>query len=197
MAIPILERGLALCQSANIPRFFPTTAASLGAAYALAGRAAEAMPLLDQVLARLASGSRVFLHAVALTDLCEALLCVGRVDEAHALAERLRELSSTHTGYGYQAHAHRLLGDVATHREPPDSAQAEAYYRQALALAEELGMRPLQAHCHRGLGTLYVRLGQPEQARSALSAAIDLYRAMEMTFWLPQVEAVLAQVERR
>ena len=34
------------------------------------------------------------------------------------------------------------------------------------------------------------------QARAALSAAIDLYHAMEMTFWLPQAEAVLAQVGR-
>ena len=56
-------------------------------------------------------------------------------------------------------------------------------------------MRPLQAHCHRGLGTLYAATGQREQARTALSAAITLYRDMEMTFWLPQAEAVLMQVE--
>jgi tetratricopeptide (TPR) repeat protein len=128
MAIPMLERGLTLCQSANIPRFFSTTAASLGAAYALAGRVAEARPLLDQMMERLTSGSRVFLHAVALTELSEALLFIGRVDEASTLAERLRELSCTHTGHGYQAHAYRLLGDVATRREPPDLTQAEAYY---------------------------------------------------------------------
>jgi tetratricopeptide (TPR) repeat protein len=73
--------------------------------------------------------------------------------------------------------------------------QAEAYYQQALALADELGMRPLQAHCHRGLGTLYHRIGQGEQAHAELSAAIELYRAMDMTFWLPQAEAALAQVE--
>ena len=73
--------------------------------------------------------------------------------------------------------------------------QAEAHYHQALALAEELGMRPLQAHCHRGLGTLYATTGQREQARTELSTAIELYRAMDMTFWLPQAEAALAQVE--
>ena len=77
---------------------------------------------------------------------------------------------------------------------PPDVVQAEAHYQQALALAEELGMRPLQAHCHHGLGTLYARSGQREQARTALSTAIELYRAMEMTLWLPQAEAALAQV---
>ena len=58
-------------------------------------------------------------------------------------------------------------------------------------------MRPLLAHCHRGLGTLYAKIGQREQARAEFSAAIDLYRAMDMTFWLPQAEAALAQVEGR
>jgi hypothetical protein len=71
--------------------------------------------------------------------------------------------------------------------------QAEAHYRQALALAEELGMRPLLAHCHLGLGTLYGRTSRIEPARAELSAAIELYRAMDMTFWLPQAEAALAQ----
>src|SRR5262249_45766891 len=59
---------------------------------------------------------------------------------------------------------------------------------------EALGMRPLQAHCRRGLGTLYLKIEQPEQACDELSAAIDLYRAMDMTFWLPPAEAALAQI---
>jgi hypothetical protein len=81
------------------------------------------------------------------------------------------------------------------HREPPDLEQAEVHYHQARTLADELGMHPLQAHCHLGLGTLYATTGQHEQARAALSAAIALYRGMEMQFWLPLAEATLAQVE--
>jgi hypothetical protein len=74
-------------------------------------------------------------------------------------------------------------------------AQAAASYQQVLALAEALGMHPLQAHCHRGIGTLYATTGQREQACIALSTAIAMYRGMEMTFWLPETEAVLAQVK--
>ena len=81
------------------------------------------------------------------------------------------------------------------HHQPPESEPVAVHYRQALALAEALGMRPLQAHCHRGLGTLYATTGQREQARAALSTAIEMYRAMEMTFWLPETEAALAQVD--
>ena len=80
-------------------------------------------------------------------------------------------------------------------REPAQVEPPAAHHCQALALAEELGRRPLQAHCHRGLGTLYATVGQREQARAALDAAITLYHAMDMTFWLPQAEAALAQVK--
>ena len=98
---------------------------------------------------------------------------------------------------GNEAYALRLLVEIAAHREPPEIEQAEAYYQQALALAEELGLRPLQAHCHLGLGTLYAKTGQREPARTELSTAIERYRTMEMTFWLLQTEAALAQVERQ
>jgi tetratricopeptide (TPR) repeat protein len=121
----------------------------------------------------------------------------GRLEEAHVLAEGALALTCAHQERGHQAYALRLLGKIAARREPPERDQAGDYYRQALALAEELGMRPLVAHCHLSLGTLYARQGQQEQARAALSTAIALYRAMEMTFWLPEAEAVLAQVEAR
>jgi tetratricopeptide (TPR) repeat protein len=79
------------------------------------------------------------------------------------------------------------------HRDPPAIEEAETQYRQALAIAQALGMRPLQAHCHLGLGSLYARDGRREQARAELCTAIELYRAMEMTFWLPQAEVALRQ----
>jgi tetratricopeptide (TPR) repeat protein len=130
-----------------------------------------------------------------LTELSEALLLVGRMDEASALAGRLLELSHTYTGSGYQAHAYHLLGEVAAQREPPEVELAEAYFHEALTMAEALGMRPLLAHCHRGLGMLYAQMRQREQAHTELSTAMALYRAMDMPFWLPQAEAALAQVD--
>src|SRR5262249_31185395 len=120
-----------------------------------------------------------------------------RREDALALAQRALEHSRTHQEHGHQAHALRLLGEIAAQRPPPDVPQAEAHYQHALALAEKLGMRPLQAHCHRGLGTLYAQLGQREQACAALSTAIELYNSMDMTFWLPHTEAALAQMEGR
>ena len=122
-------------------------------------------------------------------------MLAGHLEEAHALAEHALALTRERQQRGLQAYALRLLGDIAAQREPLERQQAEAHYQQALALAEELGMRPLQAHCHHGLGMLYTKTGQQEQARAELSTAMEMYRTMEMTFWLPQVEAALAQVE--
>ena len=135
----------------------------------------------------------VFLHALWLIHLGEGYRLADRLEEASQVAMRALELTRAHQERGHQAYALRLLGDIAAHREPPQVEPTETHYRQALALAEELGMRPLQAHCHLGLGTFYARIGRREQARTALTAAIDLYRAMDMTFWLPQAEAALAQ----
>jgi tetratricopeptide (TPR) repeat protein len=118
----------------------------------------------------------------------------GRLEEAHALAERALALARERQERGHEAYNLRLLGEIMVRREPSEVEQAEAHYQQALALAEDLGMRPLQAHCHLGLGTLYATTGQRQRARTALSAAIALYRAMDMTFWLPQADAALAQV---
>jgi hypothetical protein len=80
---------------------------------------------------------------------------------------------------------------------PPESTLAEDHYREALALAEALGMRPLVAHCHRGLGTLYSRAERLDEARAALSTAVHMYRTMEMALWLPQAEAMLVQIGGR
>ena len=124
----------------------------------------------------------------------EAYLRTGAVEEAHWLAQRGLENARHRKTRGTEARALWLLGEIAMRRDPPAVAPAEAHYQQALTMADELGMRPLQAHCHLGLGTLYAMTGQREQARVALSAAIALYRAMDMTFWLPQTEAALAQM---
>jgi tetratricopeptide (TPR) repeat protein len=196
-ALPLLERAVGLCQDADLPFYFPWMAPALGAAYTLAECVADAVPLLSQALEQTIATEMGGYQARCTLPLGEAYLLAGRLEEAQAFAEQALTLARAHQERGNQAYALRLLGKIAAHRAPPDVDQAAAQYRQALTLAEELGMRPLQAHCHRGLGTLYAMTGQWEQARAALSTAIEMYKSMDMTFWLPQTEAALAQVEGR
>ena len=197
-ALPLLERVMGMCQDTGLTAWSTLIAEpSLGAAYTLGGRVADALPLLTQALEQLMSMERVDFQARCHLSLGEAHMLAGHLEEAHALTDRALAHAREHQERGNQAYALHLLGEIAAHREPPESESAEAHYHQALALAEELGMRPLQAHCHRSLGMLYAKIGWREQAHAALSAAVALYRAMDMTFWLPQAEAALTQAEER
>jgi hypothetical protein len=129
-----------------------------------------------------------FKHALT-HEVAYGSLLLERRRGLHArLVEALEALSGDQAAEQVERLAyHALRGEVWD--------KAVTYCQQALALAEELGMRPLMAHCHLGLGRLYGQTGRGKQARAALTTAIDLYRAMDMTFWLPQAEAALALVE--
>ena len=187
-ALPLLERAVALSQEANIPEVYRLAAPRLALAYALAGRAADALTVLGQVVGN---------TGVPLDPLTcgEAYLLAGCMEEAQRLTQQVLANPRHRKRRSQEARALWLLGEIAMHGNPPDVVPAETHYQQALALAEELGMRPLQAHCHLGLGTLYATTGRREQARTALTTAIALYGAMDMVFWLPQAKAVLAQIE--
>jgi tetratricopeptide (TPR) repeat protein len=195
-AVAWLQKGLEICQTTDVRLQLPLAAGALGYAYTLSGRPTEAQPLLEQAIEQTAA-RLMSPYPLWVAHLGEAHLLAGRLEEAHQLAERALTRARDTKQQAYEAYALRLYGEIAAHGESPEVEQADASYRQALALAEELGMRPLQAHCHRGLGTLYATVGQKEQAHAALSTAIEMYRSMEMMFWLPQTEAALAQGEGR
>jgi tetratricopeptide (TPR) repeat protein len=173
----------------------PAVAAALGYAHTLAGRVVEALPLLQQAAAQDISRGLSVGHARRVTYLSEAYLLTGHMDKAADLSRSALAFARDLKARGNEAYALRLLGEIHVHQERLEVEAAEATYRGALTLAEELGMRPLLAHCHLGLGTLYTKVGRLAQARAALSTAIALFRAMQMMFWLPRAEAMLAQAE--
>jgi len=114
----------------------------------------------------------------------------GRSVDAKGQADRALALAVERKERGHQGWALRLQGEIAAHTAPVDVDGAEASYRAAIDLATELGMSPLRAQCHLGLGGCYRRAGRHDDARAELSAAADLFRAME-SHWLPDAEAEL------
>jgi tetratricopeptide (TPR) repeat protein len=196
-AIRLLDQGLSLCRASGNRNDLRVIMVNLGSACALQGRLVEGRALLEEAMSVSIRTGLPSGQAYQVARLSEVCRLEGCHDEALQHAHQALDLARQLKARGDEALALHQIGTVYAHSNPPDAAQAEAHYRQALALAEELGMRPLQAHCHRGLGILYAQTGQAEQARVALSAAITLYRAMDMTFWLPQAEATLTQVEEK
>ena len=153
-----LEHALEICQGVDSPPLFHAVSSALGYAYALSGRSAEAISLLEEGVKRLIDGEGKSQRTIWLS---EAYLLAGREADARAAAQRALGLARQHKERGYEAYTLRLLGEIAAREDPLDIGKAENHYRQALALAEELGMRPLIAHCHVGLGKLYRRTGDP------------------------------------
>ena len=182
-AIPLLERALDVCERAEVWFVFPLVAAHLARGYALAGRGPEAVPLLERAVERSAVGVKVGLPLWN-AWLAECHLLEGRIGHAAEVAARALERCRLHAEVGHEAWIRRLLGEIAWRGEAADVAQAEFHYREALATAESLGMRPLIAHCHLGLGSMHARIGTRASAREHLAIATAMYRAMKMEFWL-------------
>jgi class 3 adenylate cyclase/tetratricopeptide (TPR) repeat protein len=190
-AIPLLERGLELCRTLNLLIGFPLLASALGSAYALSARLGDAIPLLEEAVNQAASMKRMGEHSMLVTQLAQAYLLGGRQEEAARSAQHALRLSREHSERGREAYALRLLGEIASYGDTPDVEAAEDLYRQASALAEELGMRPLRAQCDLGLGALFRRVGQRGTAEERLAAAIESFRAQDMQLWLEQARAEL------
>jgi class 3 adenylate cyclase/tetratricopeptide (TPR) repeat protein len=194
-ALPRLEQAARIGRQDDLAHYFPRMAGALGEAYILDKRLADAVALLSQARESVAvrrGGDRTAL--LCTLPLVHAHLLSGHLEEAQSLAAWALPQTLEYQERGHQAYTLRLLGAIAAQRVPLDCTQAASHYLQALALAEELGMRPLQAHCHHDLGMLYITMDHIEQAGAEISTAIDLYRAMDMTFWLPQAETALARL---
>jgi len=185
-AIAMFELGLAPSRAWNI--WDSSVFSGLGYAYALAGRMAEALPLLLEAVERGQTIDALGLgHSMRVSRLGHGYLLAARVEEARACAQQALEFARAQQERGNEAYALHLLGEVATHGRDADLADAERDLREALARATELRMCPLVAHCHVGLRTVSRRQDKPHEAQQHLATATTMYRAMRMEFYLERL----------
>ena len=167
-ACSLVEHGIAVLRTGSVVTLFPRMVALSAWLLAQVGERSEALNRLregEQLVEREAARGIVVHRGWVYHSLGRACLLLGRLDEARRLGDRAVESSPARPGSA--AHALHLLGDIATHPDRFDAESGEAHYRQALALAEPRGMRPLVAHCHLGLGKLYRRTGKQDAGPGA------------------------------
>jgi class 3 adenylate cyclase/tetratricopeptide (TPR) repeat protein len=191
-AIPMLVRSLDICRNAQVPIYLYWVTAELGYAYLHSSRVTEALPLLEHAVNQSARGPRDLLYRCWLS---EAYLFTSQREKAMEVARGAQDLARNKKERGNEAWILRLLGEIVAREDPLDIGKAENHYGQALALAEELGMRPLIAHCHVGLGKLYRLIRSRQQAEEHLTTATAMMREMEMGLWLEEAEAELSVAE--
>ena len=191
-AIEFLEKCRQAQRLGNFEVWSASISSTVGYAYLLAGRLDEAVALLTEAIEQASATKSMFGHSLRLAYLGEALLLMKRTDEALHHARCALEASRAQQERGHEAYALRLLAEIAAHQEPLDVETAVAAYRLALGLTEELGMRPLMAQCHLGLGQLGLRAGQGQLAEAHLTLACAMFRDMGMSHWLEKAEASLS-----
>ncbi len=193
-AIELLEKALALCRGAKVQSSFSFSAASLGHVHLLMGRPDLALPILEQA-ARPQNLNVSFVSSIyPIAELADAYLLNGQIERAIERSKEALAIFRRTDERGFGAWVLYAMAKIQASQGTEQMEQAIHSYRQAIDQATELGMRPLLAHCHLGLGQLYLRSGRIEEARTEIEAAVDLYRSMDMSFWLPQAETALAEI---
>jgi tetratricopeptide (TPR) repeat protein len=170
------------------------TTGFLGYVHVLSGRAAEGLAALQQGTKDQESSGLALYHSRLTVWMGEAFMRVDRLEDALVQAERALALTRERGERGLEAWALWLLSEVASRRDQPEVETAEGHYREALVLADAVGLRPLIARCHNGLGKLYRRVGKRLDAQEHLATATTMYREMDMRFWLQQAEAEIASL---
>jgi class 3 adenylate cyclase/tetratricopeptide (TPR) repeat protein len=180
-ALRSFERALAAGAFADSPVGFAYVALHFGYALALAGRANEGIPILEQSIELAESRGFVARHSLRLAYVSEAYLSLGREGEALNAATRALELARKHEERANEAYSLRMLGEVEMYRG--NLSDANGWLTQGVKLAEELGMRPLEANCHKGLANAFDLSHQKSSAEHHRSISRSLADAMEMRFW--------------
>jgi class 3 adenylate cyclase/tetratricopeptide (TPR) repeat protein len=193
-AVRLSDRSLALGREWNIPLVLALGTWSLGYVHAISGRAAEALDLLRQAHGAMESMNYLLFRPLVLAHLGEAWLLAGGSDDARAAAALALASARERNERGYEAYALRLLAEIACLENAAARETAKQHYHQAITLAEEVGMRPLIAHCHSGLAKLYRRTGKHAESDQHLAAATSMYCEMGMPFWVEKTKVEVAQL---
>jgi DNA-binding NtrC family response regulator/tetratricopeptide (TPR) repeat protein len=192
-AIPFLEHALALCRTYNVSDWVSPITARLGFAYTQAGRVAEAIPLLREAVGTAGASGQLTGYPTRVARLAYAHLLAGQRGEAEETIGRGLSLARERHLRADEAECLRVLGLIAA-TSPADLDLAEAYLAQARDLAVSLGMRPLIAHCHFDLGTLFRRAVKLDRAREHFAIAASMYGEMDATSWRERAKAEAAQM---
>jgi tetratricopeptide (TPR) repeat protein len=191
-AIGSLERALSICRTAELPVYVPRTLAALGHAYTLAGRA-EGLALVEAAAADSDAMSQRNVQTRILARLAEVYVLSHKVHGAAESAARSLALAREHGERSSEAHALRVLGLACDAESRPEDARAAC--TGALALADDLGMRPLAGLCHLGLGRLERAEGRRDAARHHLTLARETFTRLDMTRWDREASAELALLD--
>jgi tetratricopeptide (TPR) repeat protein len=180
-ALLLLEKGHKLCRLSKIPFGYPFAAGSLGYAYLRANEPRRALTVLEEgTKPSNLQGAVWIVHP--LTVLADTYHAVGEISLATETVSRALKLSDKREERGFETWAMLVMARINDAAERME--EAKQWYRRALQSASNLSMRPLVAHCHKGLANSYLRSGNEKEAQLKNKTALEIYRSLGMTYWL-------------
>jgi class 3 adenylate cyclase/tetratricopeptide (TPR) repeat protein len=184
VAVSAFERLLTLCRSHDLQVYLPRIMAGLGCALARAGRVAEGLPLLEQAVTLDAVSERRTSATLVLTTLAEGYVLAGQLEAANRAAHQAVERARSRSERGAEAYALWILG-IARSRLGGDIGAAAAALEAATAIADELGLKPLTAHCELARAEVYALQDDQPRALQHRELAFHLLDSLAMRSWLP------------
>ncbi len=180
-ALPLLEKGHELCRFSELQSMYSYTVGNLGYAYLLAKEPRRALTVLEEG-AKDENLQVSFWPTPPLTVLADAYRVAGEISLATETVSRALKLSDKREERGFEAWAMLVMAGINDAAERPE--EAKQWYRRTLKQASDLSMRPLVAHCHKGLSNCYLCLGNEKEAQLENKTALEIYRSLGMTYWL-------------
>ena len=190
-AINLLEHVLPLSYKWHLDALTPGVKGSLGFAYALSDRLADGLSMLEEAVNDIEASGRLAFHTLLNIYLGEVLLKLKKFKQASSVTGQALKLARVRGEQGVEAMALRLLAEVDLYGQAVNRNRAEALYAKSIGLAQKLGMHPLIARCHLGLGYLLRLNGEYEKSRESFLMASSAFRKMQMHYFLNVTETAL------
>jgi tetratricopeptide (TPR) repeat protein len=188
-ALEHLRRALEIYERTDAMTIFgPMMCAHLGCAYALLGDAQTGREYAER-------GFKLHGEAGVPTFLSFVHFVLGdcnlRLDDPKKSlfhGEEALRLARLHEARHFEGLALMLLGRVHALVGGPEFLQAEDLLRQAISVFADEGTRPYGALANFYMGQAYAMHAQTEKAREHLRVAGDMFREMDMGYWLAQLK---------
>jgi len=191
-ALPLSHRAVRLTEEHDLPGALPGAMATHGWIVCGVGRTDEGIPLIERALELAESRRLMFWFTNWVAQLSEGHLLSGDLDRSRETAMRALGLARDRTEPGMESWVYCLLGDIAC-AAGTDADTAEQSYRDAMSLAQPLGLRPLLARGYLGLGKLHRQTGKRQEARQHLTTAWTMFEEMDMRHSREQAEVEIRE----
>ena len=171
----LAQRALAGAIKRELPLWISVARSFLGWSEVESGRLAEGIETLEKLRDFFQTTHLVYWLPTYLCWLAEAYVQTDKLAEARLCLDQAPNVLGRGGNHWYEVECLRIEGRLAAHAQINDTALAESYFEQALALAHQRGQRGFALRAAHGLAGLLAAKSQNERARTLLQHELQFF----------------------